>query len=143
MTEGDSVGASYGVRLATQPIGSVQIVIDSDAADEGSEGGLGSDYGITTELEAFSAEVLSFHNSVLLSFDNENWNIEQRVYVVASMGDGLVEGLESFNLSHTAANSTDIVYSQLSPGTVPVVVYDPAGLVFGGPASFQVLEGAD
>ena len=121
VTEGDDVGDSYTVKLATQPSGAVRVTIGGHS---------GTDLSISgTTLNASSQ----------LTFTASTWNTAQTVVVKAGH-DGNA-GDESETLTHTASGGD---YANVGKD-LPVTVEDDAPATVAvsfGAASYTVTEGS-
>ena len=121
LTEGDDVGDSYTVKLATQPSGAVRVTIGGHS---------GTDLSISgTTLNASSQ----------LTFTASTWNTAQTVVVKA--GEDGNTGDESETLTHTASGGD---YANVGKD-LPVTVEDDAPATVAvsfGAASYTVTEGS-
>ena len=122
VNEGDATGASYTVKLNTQPAGDVTITISGHSG---------------TDL-TLSGTTLT--NNVL-TFTTENWGTAQTVKVVAGE-DGDADQDAEVTLVHTIGSTADTVYDALADQSVTVSITenDVVGVTI-NPTSLTVTEG--
>ena len=121
VTEGDTTGASYTVKLSTQPTGAVTVTIDGHS---------GTDLTVSGTTLNASGE---------LTFTTSNWDTAQTVTVKA--GEDANAADEDETLTHTASGGD---YGSVTKD-LPVTVEDDAPetvAVSFGSASYTVTEGS-
>ena len=120
VTEGDTNGASYTVKLTTEPSATVTVTIGGHSG---------------TDL-TLSGDTL---NSNQLTFTTSNWGTAQTVTVKA--GDDDNASNESHSLTHTAAGGGYASVSKSLPVTVTDDAPDTVTVSFGA-AAYTVVEGS-
>ena len=123
VTEGDAAGASYTVKLTSEPAGNVTVTISGQA---------------DTDL-TLSGTTLS--NDGELTFTTENWGTVQTVTVKAAEDDDAVTDAE-VTLAHAISSTADTDYNALADQTVTVSITenDVVGVSI-DPTTLTVTEG--
>ena len=116
VAEGDSVGDTYTVRLATPPTADVTVTVSGQAGTDVTLGGLSA--------------------TGTLTFTPTNWNVAQTVTVAAGEDDDA--GDDSVTLTHTA---TGAEYAGVTAELAVTVADDETPQVVLTPASLNVDEG--
>ena len=121
VTEGDDVGDSYTVKLATQPSDTVTVTVGGHSGT------------------ALSISGTTLSNTGTLSFTASNWDTAQTVKVKA--GDDANDDDESETLTHSASGADYANVTKDLPVTVTDDAPDTVTVSFGA-ASYTVTEGS-
>ena len=121
--EGDPDGASYTVKLTSQPAGDVTVTVSGHS---------GTDVGLSAAL--FTDNVLTFTTA--------NWATAQTVTVTAAEDDD-ADTDAVVALVHAVASTDDAVYNALADQTVTITVTDDDAVgVSINPTELTVVEGS-